>query len=195
MGILLDDDNGSTKTAFGTTIEDCHFKNCAGSTASTNAATGGAINWSAAGNAWQCRIAHNRFYKNVGDITVIGTSTSVPQDIIIEDNVFSGPAANVDNNIYTGGSGVNGIIIRDNYFTADPAIGSATNGNFLHLTGSVGLLANNFFACITEEADTEITFGAAGVNLVPTTVFMAANYGEWGTAGAPGVGSGEIFRT
>ena len=40
-GILLDDD-ASTKSAFGTTIENCHFKNCVGTTA-TNAATGGAI--------------------------------------------------------------------------------------------------------------------------------------------------------
>jgi hypothetical protein len=193
-GILLDDDGGATKTAFGTSILDCHFKNCVGTTA-TNAATGGAIQWPAAGNAWQIKIAGNRFYKNVGDIVMKGTGSSVPQDVVIENNIFSGPAASVDCNIYTGGDGINGLIIRDNYFTADPAIGSASNGNFLMLTGSVGILANNFFACITEEADTEITFGATGVNKVPTTVFMASNFGEWGTAGTPGVGSGEIFRT
>lgn len=193
-GIKLTDDGGSTSAAFGWSVLNCHFKNCVGTTA-TNAATGGAVQIGSAGGAWQGLLSGCRFYKNVGDFVLMGTSGSVPQDIVLEDNVFSGPAASVDNNIYTGGDGINGLIIRNNYFQADPAIGSASNGNFLMLTGSVGLLANNFFACVTEEADTEITFGAAGVNKVPTTMFMAGNYGEWGTAGAAGVGSGEIFRT
>ena len=191
-GISLYDDAGVTACTAGTTIENCHFKNCVGTTA-TNAATGGAIYVPL--GTWQIRVRSNRFYKNVGDIVLASTSTDVAQDWVIEDNIFSGPAASVDCNIYTGGGGVNGIIIQHNTFQADPAIGSASNGNFLMLTASVGILADNFFACITEEADTEITFGATGVNKVPTTVFMAGNFGEWGTAGAPGVGSGEIFRT
>lgn len=191
-GILLDDD-GSTKTAFGTTVENCHFKNCVGTTA-TNAATGGAIQISANGGSWQSRFVGNRFYKNVGDIVSKGTAT-IPQDILIEDNVFSGPAANVDCNIYTGGDGINGLVIMGNYFTADPAIGSATNGNFLMLTGSVGLLAHNYFAASVAEGGTEITFGATAVNKVPTTMFMAGNYGEFGTGVGAGLISGEIFRT
>ena len=69
-GILLDDDY-ATKSAFGTTITGCHFKNCKGTTA-TNALTGGAINWPSAGNAWQVKIIGNQFYRNVGDIVLPG---------------------------------------------------------------------------------------------------------------------------
>lgn len=177
-GILLDDD-GSTKTAFGVRITNCHFKNCVGSTA-TDSRTGGAIMWSAQGNAWQVRIDNNRFYKNVGDVVLLGTSGSVPQDVLIEDNVFSGPAANVDCNLYlAAGSGMNGVIIRDNYFTAMPAIGSGSVARFMDLTGCVGLLANNYFATTVDPALTELTFAAAGTGAkVPATVFMAGNKGE-----------------
>ena len=172
-GILLDDDY-ATKTAFGTTIVGCHFKNCKGTTA-TNAATGGAINWGTAGNAWQVRIADNVFYKNVGDIVLKGTSNTVPQDVVIEGNVFSGPAANVDCNLYlAGGSGINGVIIRNNEFTSLPNVGSGTNATAIVLTGCTGVLFGNRFAGATQ------TFGAAGNNLVPTTVFMCDNYQEDG---------------
>ncbi len=190
-GILLDDDGGSTKSAFGTTIINCHFKNCVGSTA-TNAATGGAIQWSANGGAWQVLIKNNRFYKNVGDIVVKGTSSSVPQDVVIEGNEFSGPAASVDCNIYTGGSGVNGIVIRDNTFSAMPAIGSGSIVRYMDLTGSVGILANNYFASIVSPTGSEGTFAAAGsLAKVPATVFIASCWGETTTTGE----TGEIFRT
>lgn len=172
-GVLLDDD-GSTKTAFGLAILNCHLKNCKGSVA-TNAATGGAIMWSSNGSAWQVLIKGNRFYKNVGDVVLLGTSVSVPQDVVIEDNIFSGPAASVDCNLYLmGGSGMNGVIIRNNSFTCFPAIGSGTNAKQLALTGCVGMLSGNRFGC------TGKTFGAAGNNLVPTTVLMADNYQEDG---------------
>lgn len=182
-GILLDDD-GSTKTAFGTTIENCHFKNCVGTT-STNAATGGAIQWASAGNAWQVLIKGNRFYKNVGDIVMKGTSSSIPQDVVIEDNIFSGPAASVDCNIYVAADGINGLIIRNNEFQALPAM-SGSNSLFVVLTGSVGIMSGNRFG------STGKTFGVAGDDggTVPATVFMSANYQEKATSG-----SGEIFRT
>jgi len=173
-GILLDDDN-STKTAFGTTIINNHFKNCVGSSA-TNAATGGAINWCTAGNAWQVYIGNNRFQKNVGDIVLLGTSNTVPQDVIIENNVFSGPAASVDCNLYlAGGSGMNGVIIQYNTFPCWPAVGSGTNVMPVKLTGCVGTLQGNMFGC------TGKTFGAAANALVPATVLMAGNYQESGT--------------
>jgi len=173
-GILLDDDY-STKCAFGTTITGCHFKNCVGSTA-TNAATGGAIMWTSAGNAWQVRIAGNKFYKCVGDVVLKGTSNTVPQDVVIEDNVFSGPAGNVDCNLYLkGGSGMNGVVIRNNEFPCWPALSSGTNVMPVSLTGCVGLLTGNRFGC------TGKTFGAAGNALVPTTVLLTDNYQEDGT--------------
>lgn len=182
-GILLDDD-GATKSAFGTSILNCFFKNCKGSSA-TNAATGGAIQWSSAGNAWQVRIADCRFYKNVGDIVLLGTGGSVPQDVIIENNIFSGPAASVDCNLYlAGGGGMNGVIIRNNSFTCFPALGGGTNVKQLALTGCIGVLSGNRFATSGK------TFGAAGNNLVPATVFMSDNYQE-AAAGA----SGEVGRT
>lgn len=168
-GIKLHDDGGTTYSAFGTTVYNCHFKNC--KCHATNGSLGGAIYW-ADGGAWQVLIKGNRFYKCVADIVVVGTGTSVPQDIVIEDNVFSGPAASVDINIKTGGSGVDGIIIRNNTFPCFPNLSSGTNTKQLDLTGSVGILEHNTFGC------TGKTFGAAGNNLVPTTVLMAGNYQE-----------------
>lgn len=179
VGILLDDNN-STKTAFGTTIMGCHFKNCAGTTV-TNGATGGAITWSSSGNAWQVLISGNRFYKNVCDVCLIGTSVSVPQDVVIEDNIFSGPASVSDCNLFLkgGGSGMNGVIIRNNVFTAMPALSAGSIKRFMDLTGCVGILASNMFACTTDPALTELQFAAAGTAAyVPATVFMAGNAGE-----------------
>ena len=191
-GILLDDDY-STKAGFGTTIMGCHFKNCKGTTA-TNAATGGAINWSSTGNSWQVRIQGNRFYKNVGDVVLPGTTSTVPQDVVIQNNIFSGPAANTDCNLYLqgAGSGMNGVIIDNNLFTAMPAIGSGTNVRYIHATGCVGVLTNNMFASVSESGGTELTWGAAGTAAyIPTTMLIAGNHGEISTADA----SGEIYRT
>lgn len=193
-GILLDDDY-STKTAFGTTIVGCHFKNCKGTTA-TNAATGGAINWTSAGNAWQVRIEGNRFYKNVGDIVLPGTTSTVPQDVVIKGNVFSGPAASVDCNLYLkgAGSGMNGVLIDQNIFQQLPAIGSGSNARFGDLTGCVGMMTRNFFGALTAEGETEVTFEAAGTAMkIPTTVHMAGNYGAFNTGVGAGLVSGEIF--
>lgn len=188
-GILMNDDGGTTYAAFGTSIIGCHFKNCVGSTA-TNAATGGAIMWSANGGAWQTLIRGNRFYKNVGDVVLKGTGSSVPQDVVIEDNVFSGPAANVDCNLFLkgGGDGINGLIVRNNVFTAIPALSSGVNAKFMDLTGCVGILCGNMFAC-----EDGRTFGAAGDELVPTTVFMAGNFSE--KAAAQVANGGDVYRT
>jgi len=190
-GIKLTDDGGSTSATFGWTIANCHFKNCKGTTA-TNALTGGAVWIGSDGGSWQGLLTSSRFYKNVGDFIVAGTSGSVPQDIVIENNVFSGPAASVDVNIITGGSGVDGLIVRDNHFTAMPALSSATTARYVDLTGSVGLMSNNYFASLTAATGSPVTFAAAGTGgKVPTTVFMAGNWGETTTAGE----SGEIIRT
>lgn len=196
-GILLDDD-ASTKSAFGTTITNCHFKNCKGSTA-TNAATGGAIMWNTTGGAWQVLINHNKFYKCVGDIILLGTTSSRPQDVVIEDNIFSGPASSTDCNLYlAAGSGMDGVYVNRNVFTAMPAVGSGTNVRFADMTGCVGTLTNNTFACLVSEASTgELTFGASGTGAkIPTTVFMANNWGQSdSTAAAADGAAGEVFRT
>jgi hypothetical protein len=185
VGILLDDDN-STKTAWGTTIEGCHFKNCAGSTGSTNGAAGGAITWAATGCAWQVLIKGCRFYKNVADIVLLGTSQTVPQDVIIEDNIFSGPAANVDCNLYlAGGSGMNGVIIRNNVFQQLPSLG--TVARYIDATGCVGMLVGNDFGCLTANTGTTLTFLAAGTAAkIPTTMHVVNNYGQSNTAGESG---------
>lgn len=175
-GVLLDDDGGSSKNAFGSVIESCFFKNCKGSTA-TSAKTGGAIQWPAAGNAWQVLIRGNRFYKNVGDVVLLGTSGSRPQDVVIERNTFSGPAASVDCQVYVaGGSGMNGVIVQHNLFTCFPALGSGAVLRCVDMTGCVGSLHDNGFSVASAK-----TFGAAGDGgLVPTTVFLTKNYDEGG---------------
>jgi len=194
-GIKLTDDGGTTSAAFGWSILGCHFKNCVGTTA-TDAGTGGAIHWGSGGGAWQGLVAGNRFYKNVGDVVLPAGASTIPQDIVIEDNVFSGPAASVDCNIFVGSGGINGLEIHNNYFPCNPNIGSGSNASFLVLTSCVGLLADNKFAAQTAEGvTTEIKFGATQENLVPTTMFMANNYGEFPTGVGAGLISGEIFRT
>lgn len=176
-GILLDDD-GSTKSAFGTSIINCHFKNCKGSSA-TNSATGGAIQWSSNGGAWQVRIAGNVFYKNVGDVVLLGTSGSVPQDVIIENNVFQGLATSVDCHIYlAGGSGMAPVTINNNVF-ADvlPALSSGSVVRYVDLTGCTGIFSNNFFA----GSYTTTGFGAAkAAAKIPTTVGIVHNYSDAG---------------
>jgi len=172
-GILLDDD-ASTKSAFGTTIVGCHFKNCKGSTA-TNAATGGAICWAATGGAWQVLISGNKFYNCVGDIVLLGTTSSRPQDVVIENNIFSGPASAVDCNLYLkGGSGMNGVYIINNHFPCDPALSSGTNTISCDLTGCVGTYARN------THGHTGLTLGDGTVTggVIPATVFMIENYQE-----------------
>lgn len=168
--ILLDDDN-STKSAFGTTIKGCHFKNCAGTTV-TDCRTGGAIDWTSAGNAWQVRIEGNRFYKNVCDVCLLGTSNSVPQDVVIANNIFSGPTASVDTNLYlAGGSGMNGVIVDGNNFGPLGTLGSATVKRVISATGCVGIFSNNVVQT------TGKTFGATGdAGLIPTTMMIAHNY-------------------
>lgn len=178
-GAILLDDNSSTKSAYGTTIENCHFKNCAGTTV-TNAATGGAIDWSSAGNAWQVLIKGNRFYKNVCDICLLGTSTSVPQDVIIEDNIFSGPTASVDCQLWLkgGGSGMNGVIVRNNCFPCSiPTLSSGSVVRYADMTGCVGMFEGNTFG----NTDTTTGFGAAKATAkIPTTVGLARNYSDAG---------------
>jgi len=181
-GILLDDDGGLTKTAFGTTIKNCHFKNCAGTTA-TNAATGGAIQWAntTEGGAWQVNIKGCRFYKNVGDIINLEGSGCTPQDVIIEDCDFSGPAANVDCNIYAAAGGFNGLTINKCRFQQLPNIGSGTNKRFIILpTGTVGMMTNCTFGCQTSHTGgTKITFRSGGTGAdFPTTFHIAKNFGQ-----------------
>src|SRR3990167_529731 len=194
-GIKLTDDGGTTSAAFGWSVLGCHFKNCVGTTA-TNALTGGAVWIGSAGGAWQGLLAGNRFYKNVGDFVLPASANTIPQDIVIEDNVFSEPAASVDCNIFVGSGGINGLEIHNNRFPCNPNITSGSNASFLVLTSCVGLLSDNKFAAQTAEGvTTEIKFGATQENLVQTTMFMAHNYGEFPTGVGGGLISGEIFRT
>lgn len=182
-GILLDDDF-STKSAFGTTIEGCHFKNCVGPDAD-DAKDGGAIQWPSVGNAWQVSILNNRFYKNVADITMLGNSTNTrPQDVLIQGNVFSGYPAHTDCNIYGAGGGFGHINIDSNLFGALPAIG-ANIARYLELTGTLsGMISNNVFGCLGNSTATELTFKADGTGAkFPTTVMFANNWGVSANAG------------
>ena len=180
-GILLDDDYAA-KSAFGTTIVNCHLKNCVGSTAN-NAATGGAIMWTSAGNAWQVLVSGCRFYKCVGDIVMPGTSNTVPQDVVVEDCIMSGPAGATDCNIYVGGSGINGLYINRCIFPALPALGG-TNDRYMILTSCVGVVSNCTFGSVTSGTGTTITFKASGTGAeVPATMMLCGNYGTTDAAG------------
>ena len=193
-GILLDDDY-STKSAFGTTINNCHIKNCVGSTA-TNGLTGGGVMWSAQGNAWQTSITNNLFYKNVADITLMGTSNTRPQDILVRGNIFqSSVTSSCDANIIGNGGGFQTITIDKNVFGDIPALGAGTHATYIDLTGTQGgMLTNNQFGCIMSEAASQVTFGATGDVLIPTTVFMAGNTGEPDDSGVSN-DFGHVWRT
>jgi hypothetical protein len=177
-GILLDDDGGTSKVAFGTSIIGCHFKNCKGSTA-TDCRTGGAIMWAATGGAWQVEIKGNQFYKNVGDVVLKGTTGSVPQDVVIANNDFLGLATSVDCHLYlAGGSGMASVMVKNNHF-ADvlPALGSGSIVRYADLTGCTGLFSNNYFGGVY----TTTGFGAAkAAAKIPTTVGMPHNYSDSG---------------
>jgi len=190
-GIELYDDGGSTAAAFGWTVANCHFKNCKGTDA-TDAETGAAIQWSTNGGAWQGLVSGCRFYKNVGDISLPDGASTIPQDIVIENCEFSGPAGSVDCNIYTGTGGIDGLVIRDSTFSAKPAITSGETALYLQLTGSVGILAHCYFAHICDTTGTQGTFAASGTYAyVPATVFIVDCHGETTTADK----AGEIIRT
>lgn len=179
-GGILFDEVTSTGQAWGTAIENCHFKNCVGTTA-TNAATGGAIQWPSAGGAWQILIKGCRFYKNVGDVVLKGTGSSIPQDVVIEDCIFSGPAASVDCNIYAAGDGFNGVSIRNCQFQQKPAIGSGTNAKYIVLpTGTVGMITGcTFGAQSNPSGGTQMTWKASGTAAdFPTTVHIAGCFGQ-----------------
>lgn len=188
-GIVLEDDGGATACSFGTEIANCHFKNCVGPDAD-DAKDGAAIclGIDSADNApWQVWIHDNYFYKCICGVTLLGTG-AVPQDIVIENNVFAGPAANTDCYLYlAAGSGITGLIIRNNMFGALPAIG-ANVARMMDLTGCTGILSGNTFACQTSATGgTRLTFIAAGTGAkVPSTVLMTANFGLSITASETG---------
>ena len=185
-GILLDE-SSSSYVAFGTSIINCHFKNCKGATA-TNAATGGAIMWTSNGGAWQTLISHCRFYSCVGDIVLKGTSGSKPKDVIIEHCYMTPDSAASDCNIYgAGGSGFASVDINNCHFGALPAKGSASNARYYDLTGSTGWVRNCTFGCDINASATELTFGTAGTGgKTPTTVAVMNCFGETTTAGESG---------
>lgn len=176
-GSVVMDDDSSTKTAFGTSIINCHFKNAKSSGA---AATGGAISWAATGGAWQVLISGCHFYNCRAGIVLKGTGQSRPQDVVIENCTFMSSAkTTVDADIYlAGGSGVNGLIIRDCVFaTVDVPAYAATPdaARYLELTGCTnGVVSNCTFAC------TGKTFGDGTVNAaeIPTTVRFNNCYQE-----------------
>ncbi|HDZ43061.1 hypothetical protein LCGC14_0897260 [marine sediment metagenome] len=189
-GILLDDD-GSTKTAFGTVIADCFFKNCKGSAA---ASTGGGIMIAATGGTWQCRFTGCHFFNNRAGITLKGTSQARPKDLVIEDCTFGADVnTTVDADIYlAAGSGVDGLIIRRCTFSVVdvPAYASSPDAaRYVELTGCTdGVISGCDFSCQDSK-----TFGAAGDGaIIPTTIRMPRNYYE---AAAASSDQGLVGRT
>jgi hypothetical protein len=196
-GIKLTDDGGVASASFGVVIDNCHFKNCA--CHATNGTLGGAIY--STGSPWQIRIVDNVFYKNLAGIVMVNTSYSVPQDWVIENNVFnSSVKTDVDVDIYAAADGIKGLVIRNNEFaTVDvPTKGSGSVGKYISLgAGTSGSIDNNHFACIVGEADSQLTFGAAGTAaVIPTTVrISASNTGETSDTAAGSLDTGHVYRT
>lgn len=172
-GIMFYDDGGTTASSFGGVVTGCHFKNCRG-TSATDSTTGGAL-W-LNGAPWQMRISGNEFYKNVGGIVVSPTS-SAPQDIVIEDNVFAGTVATADSYIYITGSN-DGIVVKGNFFaSALPNLSSGAVKRYISMTGSTGIFADNYVS----GSYTTSGFGAASAaGVIPTTVGIAHNYSDAG---------------
>lgn len=171
-GIKLDDD-ASTKSAFGTVITNCFFKNCVVTAHDSRA--GGAIWWASTGGAWQVNISNNQFYDNVGGISLTGTSNDRPKDIIVTNNIFGGSIdTTIDSYIYgAGGSGFNDISITYNTFTTiKPTISAGSIALYMDLTGvASGIVAWNSFGGASG------TYGASGnAAKIPTTMGIAGNY-------------------
>lgn len=192
-GILLDDD-GSTKSAYGTTIDHCYFYEClaAGNTVSE----GGAVYFSANGGAWELRVLNNYFYDCSAGVSLLGTSGSRPTDVLIQGNTFTSTVNTTpDCDIYlAGGSGAQNVVIDSNLFGSVDGV-NATEDHYIDLTGCEGIVANNRFACKTGSEDTPLTFGASTHTAakIPATVRMAANYGE-GAVGSKGNAHGLVYR-
>lgn len=189
-GILLDD-NGTSKVAMGTTLFNCHFKNCKAH--ATHASVGGAI-YCTDYPPWQVLVENCIFFKCTGGIVIPG-STVIAQDWVIKNCEFtSSVATDVDADIYI--YNCLGLVIDNCRFaTVDvPAKASGDIGRYIKLgTGTFGMLSNCTFACMTNESATEISFGTTGSGgVIPTTVRMVHNYGETDTSGT--MESGEIFR-
>lgn len=185
-GILLDDD-GSTKTAFGTVISQCVFK---GNANKTN--LGGSVCIGANGGAWQLLIKGNHFVDCSTGINALGTAQAALKDIVIEDNLFYSFAnTDVDADImFNVGSFGSAITVRNCEFeTVDvPTLAGGVTARYIDLTGCTNsALVGCRFACSAK------TFGAAGnAAKIPTTVRMAGNFQEV----AAGAGAtGEIGRT
>lgn len=191
-GIKLDETDGS-EYCFGTAIYNCHFKNCKAH--ATDGAQGGAIYTDASGGAWQLHVKGCRFYKCKGGVVVAFTSTA-PQDWVIEDCIFhSSVNTDVDVDIYIGGSGTTGLVVRNcEFMTVDVCAGtSGTVNRYIKLLTTKGAITNCRFACISQGSSAK-TFGATGdACVIPTTVRMAGCYGE-PASDATG-DSGDIFRT
>lgn len=161
----------ATNQCWGTTIENCYFKNCKGSAA---ASTGGAI-FSTYGGCWQTLIRGCYFHNNRLGVGITA-STVVAEAWTIEDCVFVANAnTTVDADIYI--YNCQSLAVRNcTHGTVDvPAYAtSPTCARYIYLgSGTEGTIANCTFAC------TGKTIGAAGdACIVPTTTRIASCYQE-----------------
>ena len=93
---------------------------------------------------------HGKFEFEGIVICLIGTSNSVPQNVVIENNNFSDSPANTNCNIWTNGSGFGGgLVINNNTFGALPNLSSGDVNLYTLIntygTQSSGIFSNNVF--------------------------------------------------
>ena len=77
-----------------------------------------------------------------------------------------------------GGSGMNGVIVRNNVFPSVlPALSSGSIVRYVDMTGCVGIFTNNYVGGVYTTAG----FGAAkAAAKIPATVGIAHNYSDSG---------------
>lgn len=195
-GVNLDDDS-STKSAYGTQIDNCYFYECPKAGAATG---GGGVWWSATGGAWQVRILNNYFMACGAGISLLGTTASRPTDVLIQGNTFaSWVNTQVDCDISLGaGSGVQGLVIDSNYFASVDGVNAAfAEDHYMNLTGCEGIVSNNVFAAKSGEDDTPLSFGASThtAGKIPATVRFVNNTGEVAVGSSDKNDSGIFYRT
>jgi hypothetical protein len=186
-GILLDDDS-LTKAAFGTTILNCHFKNC--KRHATQGSAGGAITVASTGGAWQVLVKGCKFYNCVCGIASVATGVVPTQDWTIEDCNFSSSAKTLaDVDIFDSACGITGLVVRRcNFGTVNvPATSGGNVSRYIKLSDSSnGVVQDCTFGYVAQGSGS-LTAGATGTAItVPVTVRLANCWGECESTSATG---------
>jgi len=178
--IVETQNNGTTTRAYGVTIRGNTFRNAKGHTIGLGAALH-------MDTAIYMKIQGNLFRDNPVSI-VFQTTYAAVNSLIIQKNVFSGPVATRDVDIWCDGSAGTGLLIHDNQFPdALPALTDGAIKKYISLNaGLYGMVSENKFGYAAGTADA--LFAATGtIANIPTTVMMVNNQVQMDGEGETGV--------